>query len=102
MDVVALVLVIAVLAVLVWFIGTPLLARTDTADVDAEHSARAADLDAAKTAKYAQIRELELDYRTGKLSETDFKAQDRQLRAEAVALLRARDELGEPRRPLPS
>ena len=35
-----------------------------------------------------------MDYRTGKLSEADWKAIDRQLRAEAVELLRRLDALG--------
>ena len=39
----------------------------------------------------AEIREVEMDFRTGKLSEADWKAIDRQLRAEAVDLLRELD-----------
>jgi hypothetical protein len=35
-----------------------------------------------------------MDYRTGKLSQEDYKAIDRQLRAEAVELLRRLDALG--------
>ncbi len=35
-----------------------------------------------------------MDFRTGKLSEADYKAIDRQLRAEAVELLRRLDALG--------
>jgi hypothetical protein len=50
---------------------------------------------AAKEAKYREIRELELDLRTGKLSDEDFRAQDRARRAEAIEILRALDELGE-------
>ena len=39
------------------------------------------------------IRDAELDYRTGKLSEEDWRAQDRALRAEAIEILRAIDAL---------
>ena len=57
--------------------------------------ARAAtDLEAAKEAKYREIRDAELDYRTGKLSQEDWRALDRELRAEAMDLLRRLDELG--------
>ena len=56
--------------------------------------ARRDDLEAAKEAKYREIRDAELDYRTGKLSEDDWRALDRELRAEAMELLRRLDELG--------
>jgi len=52
-----------------------------------------ADLEAARDAKYAEIREAELDFRTGKLSEEDWRAQDRRLRAEAVEILHALDDV---------
>ena len=42
------------------------------------------------------LRELEFDHRTGKLSDEDFREQDRARRAEAIEILRAHDELGEP------
>jgi len=83
------VLVIAVIALLlaflIWFVGAPL--RKPAAD--GERRA----LEAARAAKYAEIRDTELDYRTGKLSDEDFRALDRQLRAEAVEILRSLDEL---------
>jgi hypothetical protein len=50
-------------------------------------------LEAAKEAKYGEIRDNELDFKTGKLSDQDFRALDRTLRAEAVEILRAIDEL---------
>jgi len=52
-----------------------------------------ADLEAARDAKYAEIREAELDFRTGKLSEEDWRAQDRRLRGEAVEILHALDNV---------
>ena len=56
-------------------------------------TAEEADLDAAREAKYREIREAELDHRTGKLSEEDWHALDRELRAEAVDILRRLDDL---------
>jgi hypothetical protein len=56
-------------------------------------AAERADLEAARDAKYAEIRDAEMDYRTGKLSEADWRALDRQLRHEAVELLHRLDEV---------
>jgi hypothetical protein len=58
----------------------------------AEDHRRAA-LEAAKEAKYREIRDAELDYRMGKLSEEDFRAADRELRGQAMAILRELDAL---------
>jgi hypothetical protein len=48
---------------------------------------RLAELEARKEAKYREIRDAELDYRTGKLSAADHEALDRVLRREAMAIL---------------
>jgi hypothetical protein len=56
-------------------------------------SAERAELEAAREAKYREIRDAELDYRTGKLSEGDWRTLDRSLRAEAVDLLKRLDQL---------
>lgn len=53
-----------------------------------------ADLEAAKLAKYREIRDAELDHQTGKLSDEDWKTIDRRLRAEAVAILDRIDATG--------
>ncbi len=52
-----------------------------------------ADLEAAREAKYRELRDLELDYRTGKLSEEDFLATDATLRSEALEILDRLEEL---------
>jgi hypothetical protein len=57
-----------------------------------EEDDRAA-LEAAKEAKYREIRDSELDYRMGKLSEEDWRAGDRELRAQAIEILRQLDAL---------
>ena len=52
---------------------------------------RIAELEAARDAKYREIRDAELDLRTGKLSDEDYEAIDQTLRAEAIEILRALD-----------
>ena len=53
------------------------------------------DLEAARDAKYRELRDAELDHQTGKLSDADYQAVDSTLRAEAIELLRHLDELDE-------
>ena len=87
------VVILVVLALVVLLVSAPLRARRVD---DAAESAERADLEAARDAKYREIRDAELDYRVGKLSEADWRALDRSLRAEAVELLRRLDELNPP------
>jgi len=51
------------------------------------------DLETAREAKYREIREAELDYRTGKLSREDYQAIDAELRAEAIEILNQLERL---------
>jgi uncharacterized membrane protein YccC len=84
-------LVIAVLLTFVlWLLSRPFRVH---AAVEAADSDQRRALESAKEAKYAEIRDNETDYRTGKLSDADYRALDRQLRAEAVEILRAIDAL---------
>ena len=46
-----------------------------------------ADLETAREAKYREVRDAELDFRTGKLSREDYEAVDGALRAEALTIL---------------
>jgi hypothetical protein len=62
-------------------------------EADAEESRRA-ELEAEREAKYREIRDSELDFRTGKLSPADYAAIDGQLRAEALGILNALESLG--------
>jgi predicted metal-binding transcription factor (methanogenesis marker protein 9) len=85
---VELVLVLLVLAASAAVISSPLWRRTvpedaENADVEA--------LEAAKATKLSEIRDMELDFRIGKLSEDEYHALDRQLREEAVDLLHRLD-----------
>jgi hypothetical protein len=61
-------------------------------EVDRREDERRAALEAAKEAKYREIRDSELDYRMGKMSEADYRTTDRELRAQAVKILRDIDE----------
>ena len=49
-------------------------------------------LEAARDAKYQEIRDAELDMRTGKLSDEDYQTIDQTLRAEAIAILDRLDQ----------
>jgi hypothetical protein len=55
--------------------------------------ARVQELEAAKEAKYREIRDAELDHRMGKLSEADWRGLDRELRAEAIEILQELDRV---------
>ena len=54
-------------------------------------SASREELEAAKEAKYREIRDAQLDFEMGKLSQEDHRAVDRELRAEAIEILKRLD-----------
>ncbi len=56
-----------------------------------------AELEAARDAKYREIRDAELDHDTGKLSTDDYQAIDTTLRAEAITILHDLDRAHEVR-----
>ena len=85
MDLLQFLLVLAVLAAVVLFVTHPLRREPSPSPSPAE-AGRAA-LEAERDAKYREIRDAELDRRTGKLSEEDWRELDAQLRAEAVEIL---------------
>jgi hypothetical protein len=51
------------------------------------------ELEAAKEAKYREIGDARLDFEMGKLTKDDFHAIDRDLRAEAIEILKRIDAL---------
>jgi uncharacterized membrane protein len=85
---VSVVVVFAVLAIVIWLVMSPL---RHGHIATAESAAARNELEAMKEAKYREIRDAELDYRTGKLSESDWREADRALRAEAMAILERLD-----------
>ena len=85
-------LAVIVLASLVALVAVRPLIRGERSVPAGE--ARRTELEAAKEAKYREIRDAELDLQMGKLSAEDHRQTDRELRAEAVAILAELDELG--------
>ena len=96
---VELALICLVVAGAVLIVTGPLRGRARKGDDTLE--AELAELEAAKEAKYREIRDAELDYRTGKLSDADWRVLDRTLRAEAVELLKRLDSVQERAESLP-
>jgi hypothetical protein len=90
MTVIGVLVVFALLGGVFWIISGPL--RAVARPKDAPDDGRPA-LEAARDAKYREILDTDMDHRTGKLSDEDFHALDRQRRSEAVEILRRLDEL---------
>jgi hypothetical protein len=94
-------LTLVLVAVVVLVVGTPLrrgrqagqrglgtsLASEAEVSAGAASAARTEALESAREAKYREIRDAELDFRTGKLSRDDYDAIDSDLRAEALEIL---------------
>lgn len=87
---VELLVVMAVLAAVVLVVAGPLRRRGELVDREREQRV---DLEAARDAKYREIRDAEVDFRTGKVSEEDFRLTDRELRGQAIEILRRLDEV---------
>lgn len=92
------VIVLVILLVVVFVITAPLRrppGGPDTAEPQREPQAspEELELEAARDAKYREIRDAELDHQTGKLSDPDFQAIDSVLRAEAIEILRRLDSV---------
>ena len=81
---------IVLLSLVALVVLRPLVERQGPAEV--EEGLRE-ELEAAKEAKYREIRDAELDLQMGKLSREDHRSIDRELRAEAIEILRRLDEL---------
>ena len=99
---------LAVLALVVFIVTGPLRREhasrargADDADDDpgSAEARELAELEAAREAKYREIRDADLDHRTGKLSDADFEAVDSTLRAEAVEILHRLDRVQGPAAP---
>jgi hypothetical protein len=84
-------LAVVVLAVVVALVVAGPLRRGP--EVDRREDERRAALEAAKEAKYREIRDAELDFRMGKVSEADYRVTDRELRGQAITILKELDEL---------
>jgi hypothetical protein len=91
------VLAVAIVVLVAWFVTAP-LRRGPSEEADDPAVAELADLEARKEAKYRQIRDAEADHAAGKLTDEDFKRLDRELRGEAVDILKRIDRLRPPGR----
>ena len=81
-------IVLVILAAVVVFVTAPVrrvvgISRT----TDSAVATNLAELEAAREAKYRELRDAELDHRTGKLSDADYEELDRTLRGEAIEIL---------------
>ncbi len=96
---------LGLLAAIVYVVGAPLREAAERRRTGEPGGAepvplsggRAADrerLEIARETKYREIRDAELDYRTGKLSERDYRELDAELRAEALTILDSLEEEG--------
>jgi flagellar biosynthesis/type III secretory pathway M-ring protein FliF/YscJ len=81
------IVVFLLLFVVLFVISAPLRAGGFGRRSAGGESPEQVDLEAAREAKYREIRDAELDFRTGKLSTEDYAATDGALRAEAVEIL---------------
>ena len=81
-------IVLAILGGLVVFLTAP-LRRLDTPGPAPDSTLP--ELEAAREAKYRELRDAELDHSTGKLSDADYEELDRTLRGEAIEILRGID-----------
>jgi hypothetical protein len=86
------VLAILILVAVVGLFVTAPLRRTERV-AETARADRRAELEAAKELKLREIRDAELDFRMGKVSEADHRATDRELRAQAIEILEQLDAL---------
>ena len=87
-----LLLAIVIVVLVAVFVSAPLRARVGDRDEDPA-AGELAELEARKQARYREIRDLEADRVSGKLTEDDFLRLDRELRREAVDILKRIDRL---------
>jgi hypothetical protein len=92
------VVVLVVLFLVVLVVSAPLR----RARREAGPSTELAELEAAREAKYREIRDAELDHRTGKLSDSDYRTLDSDLRVEAIEILHRIDRVRERSDPAPA
>jgi predicted Holliday junction resolvase-like endonuclease len=93
-----LLLVVAIVIIIVAFVSVPLRSR-GAGEAGDEDESELAELEARKQAKYREIRDAEADRASDKLSEEDHRRLDRELRREAVDILKRIDRLRGPQEP---
>jgi cytochrome c-type biogenesis protein CcmI len=91
---------LAVAAIL--FVAWPLVRTPSATEIEPEVDARErllAELRERRDAAYAALRELEVEQRTGKLTDEDYAASKAELRADAIEALRQIEALEAPPEP---
>jgi len=94
---------VAVAAIL--FVAWPLIRPPSATEIEPEVDARErllAELRERRDAAYAALRELEVEQRTGKLTDEDYAASKAALRAEAIDALREIEALEAAPEPVPA
>lgn len=86
-----LLLIALILLVVAVFVTAPLRRAGRRAEVGEDP--RIAELEARKEAKYREIRDAEMDREAGKISEEEWRSIDRELRREAIVLLKELDRV---------
>jgi hypothetical protein len=85
-------LALVIVVLVAWFVTAPLRERAPARSEDPA-VAELADLEARKQAKYREIRDAEADHASGKLTDEDYRRLDRELRSEAIEILKKIDRL---------
>ena len=88
-----LLLALVLLALVALFVSGPLRRSADDGDELDPAEAERAELEARKETKYREIRDAESDRASGKLSDEDFARINRELRGEAIEILKRIDRL---------
>ena len=83
---------LALIALVAAFVTVPLRRRAEAPAPDAVEAERA-ELEALKETRYREIRDAEADHAAGKLTDSDFERLDRELRADAIEVLKRLDRL---------
>lgn len=96
MSAVELLVKVLLAVAVVAFVGYPLLRDHLAGEEDLELPEEAEELYHRKETTYSALKELEFDYKTGKLSEQDFHELETRFKASALEILEAIDELEHP------
>ncbi len=86
------VFILLLVAAVLLIVGTPIVRRERAGAADARLN-QIAELEAAKEIKLSEIRDAELDLRAGKLTKDSFTRLDRELRRQAIEIIRQLDGL---------
>ncbi len=95
-----LLVIMVLVGLVVVFVTAPLRQDSPDGELPAEmavgdDAAELRELETARDAKLRELRDAELDHRTGKLSDEDYQALDATLRGEAIEILRSLDQVRE-------